>query len=445
MLYLKVLLDNNHETSPEEQPYSQHGNSYAALMLGICIGSCGIALSLIPVLSSTTNQTHLKEQIINATYYCEVAYTLFCMIVCICLLVKQKDLIQKGCVQFHNNSSVTVHENTHLVKVHKSRIYIVIFGIGGMLFLSCTAINRALQTQVVSLLLDCALLLCFTVYITMIYRYHGARLENRAIFHYGIAFLIGGNVWSWVLITVYPLYGAYPRNSSAYNINALNEARDTFSAANSVHIFEIMKGLFQPFFIEFLTISLGCLLSLWQTMRYGPRSMMGRSVRKPPSAEEFIDRDYNDILHVENVEAQLDPEQQSTSKKCKICIFTTFSVLVAGPYLIVLQILSEGPFGICTEHLKNSTCALYRKIIGICVYSPLLIMNVISLFKLYRNKTNIIPFESQLTSSGYLLLTTSSAYFIYGTWRLAADIGLLNFPVEQDLYEALYSYCILLQ
>ena len=60
-------------------------------------------------------------------------------------------------------------------------------------------------------------------------------------------------------------------------------------------------------------------------------------------------------------------------------------------------------------------------------------MNMISLFKLLKDKT-IIPVESQLTSSGYLLLSTSSAHFIYDILRVAADIGLLKSPEELDLY-----------
>ena len=403
-------------------------------MLATCIGSCGIALSLIPVLLAT-HQTHanLKEQIINSTYYCEVAYTLCVMTVCIWLIVKQNDLIQKGYIQFQNNSSVSDHENTHVLNAHKSRVYIVVFGIGGTMFLSCSVISRALQTQAWSLLYVCALL-CFATYVPAIYRYHEARLKNRAIFHYGIAFLIGANVWSWILLTVYPLYEAPPQNSSAYNINTIGDAGDKFSAANSVYIFEILEGLFQPFFIEFLTISSGCLLCLWQTTRYGSRSMIRRSVNQRPSAEDFIDRNYNDILHSENEEAHLGPEQQRISEKCKIFIVTAFSVLVAGMYLIALQILCDGPFGKCADHLKISTCALYRKIIGSCVYFPLVIMNMVSLFKLLKDKT-IISFESQLTSSGYLLLFTSGGYFMYSIWRLVANIGLLNFPVEQDLYK----------
>ena len=249
-------------------------------MLAIFIGSCGIALSLIPVLLSTTHQqTHvnLKEQIINTTYFCEVMYTLCAMTVCIWLTVKQKDLIQKGYVQFQNNSSVSAHENAHLVNAHKSRLHIVVFRIGGSLCLSCAVINRALQTQVVFLLDYCTMLLCFIAYVTAIYRYYGAVLKNREIFHYGIIFLIGANIWSWILITVHPLYEALLWNSSAYNISQINEAGDKFSATISVHVFE-MLGFFQPFLVEFLTISSGCLLCLRQTMRYGSRSMIRRFV-----------------------------------------------------------------------------------------------------------------------------------------------------------------------
>ena len=62
-------------------------------------------------------------------------------------------------------------------------------------------------------------------------------------------------------------------------------------------------------------------------------------------------------------------------------------------------------------------------------------MNIISLCHLHRDKSNTIlgPTQSQLTSSGYLLLFTSSANFIYGIWKLAADIGLISSRQESDV------------
>ena len=384
-------------------------------MLTIFIGSFGIALSFIPILLSTSLQTHhLKEQIINVSYYFEGIYALCMMTLCLWLIVKQKDLTRRGYVQFPSNSSF---ESTRSVNTNTSRIHVVVFGIGGTLFLICTVINKTVKTQVIPSVSFCALPVCFTVYIVAIYKYYGATLQNKGVFHYGIALMISANAWSWIIITVYPLYESFSWNSSAYNITTINDAERNVSAS-SVYVLETLEGFFQPFLVEFLSLSAGCLVSLWQTMR--PRTT--RSEIQPQVPDEIFLRDDGDP---ENERVESEHRQYLISGNCLKYIVLSFSIFVGGAYFIALQLLSAGPFNKFADRLiDDNTRVKYRQIITIVVYGPLLVMNIVSLFKLHRDKT-AIRVQSQLTSSGYLLLFTSSAQYVYTVWKLAANIGLL--------------------
>ena len=120
-------------------------------MLAIFIGSCGIVLSVISVLLSTSQtHRHLKQQIINACYYFEGAYALCILALSLWLIVKQKHLIRKGHVQFSMNSAVTLssQENVGRVNTRSSRVHIVVFGVGATLYIIFVIVNFALRNQV---------------------------------------------------------------------------------------------------------------------------------------------------------------------------------------------------------------------------------------------------------------------------------------------------------
>ena len=69
---------------------------------------------------------------------------------------------------------------------------------------------------------DCVLLLSVILYIVAISKYLGATLINKAVFHYGIALMIGASACTWIPITVNPRYEAVFSNLSAYDINDID-------------------------------------------------------------------------------------------------------------------------------------------------------------------------------------------------------------------------------
>ena len=77
--------------------------------------------------------------------------------------------------------------------------------------------------------------------------------------------MIGVDAWMWIFITVEPLWTLSIDNSS------MSEHSHTAFHLNSTTVIQIAESILQPFFIEFLSISAGCVLSLWFTMRDDPR------------------------------------------------------------------------------------------------------------------------------------------------------------------------------
>ena len=392
------------------------------MMFSIFIGSCGIAVSFIPVLLSTSQtHCHLKDEIISACYYFEGVFALCLIAFCLWLIIKQKDLIQRGHVRFANNNHISRR---------RSRIRIVVFGIGGTLFIICTVMNRALQKQVFPSLNNCALLLSFSIYIVTIFKYDGASLKNKVIFHYSIALMIGANIWSWITIAVYPLYEAISNYSCNLSMNTSNEFHELgeSSYVTVFYIFDILEGFLQPFLVEFLTISTGCLLTLWQTMRHGSISVRDVPARRSQFSEENIRCEYSDILLSAEEDDQSEHGEKCSTRNIVMYIVTAISILVATGFFIAIQILSTGPFGQVVD-LEDNTRTTYRVILETFIFLPLIVLNIFSLSRLQRCTTNM-PLKSQLTSSGYLLLFTTCARFVFNLWKLATNIMLLNISTE---------------
>ena len=400
-------------------------------MLAIFIGSIGIAISLIPILLSTSQtHRHLRESTIYAAHYTEGGFAI-CM-VCLCLwpILRQKDLIRREYVWFPCRYTWT---NCQGINTRTPRLQIIIFGLGGIAFVVCTIIEKATHCQVFHAINNCGILLYLISYIIVMYKYNGAYLANKTVFHYGIALLLGTNLWAWILTTAYPFYDLSRSDITNFS-DIINSSQDFYPdshlnrSVNVASILEISATLFQPFLVEFLTISAGCLLALWQTMRYDPRSM-STNRRLCRRVQEIVDARYENILRGDQEQRQQQSTQNTLSNKRSTFFVAALSVLIAGSYLISAEMLSAGPLSYISENFEDTIRVSFRKIIQTAVHTPLLFMNIYSLRKLRKDST-IMPFQPSLTSSGYLLLFTSGAHFIYCVWRLAANIILLGYPQE---------------
>ena len=188
------------------------------------------------------------------------------------------------------------------------------------------------------------------------------------------------------------------------------------------YVFDIIEGFLQPFLVEFLTISTGCLLTLWQTMRHGLISVRDVPARRFQFSEENIHCEYSAILLSAKEDDQSEPREKCATKNIVKYIVTAISILVATGFFIAIQILSTGPFG-QVAGLEDNTRTTYRVILQTFIFLPLIVVNIFSLSRLKRGTINI-PLKSQLTSSGYLLLFTTCTRFVFNLWKLATNIML---------------------
>ena len=102
-------------------------------------------------------------------------------------------------------------------------------------------------------------ILCFQL--AFFYLYEGEVLNNRGIFHYTIAIMVGVEVWAWVMETLFPLW-------------MFNLAGNSTDSQHNEHInitalpivLEFAKEFLEPFYVEFATIAIGVLFHLWSTI-----------------------------------------------------------------------------------------------------------------------------------------------------------------------------------
>ena len=112
-------------------------------------------------------------------------------------------------------------ENVGRVNTRSSRVHIVVFGVGATLYIIFVIVNFALRNQVLSSINNCGLLLSPIVYVIFVYKYNGASLKNRAVFHYVIALMIGADVWALILTVIHPYVKT--ANDSFMNSSKFND------------------------------------------------------------------------------------------------------------------------------------------------------------------------------------------------------------------------------
>ena len=263
--------------------------------------------------------------------------------------------------------------------------------------------------------------------------YEGASLKSCRFFQYSIALMIGADAWVWICITVKPLWTFSIHNTSngSSNISEHLDTGTSFHLNSPTEIIEMIETFLQPFFVEFLSISAGCVLSLWFTMRDDPRShteydhQFNTETRINEQNEDLPD--YSALVDQSESEDSLSQsgyDTTSRSHKYLKYIVITASVFIGIGYWAASQILKMGPFSFIAEKvLSDSTrSVLINFIIGL-VYLPLVVMTFVSIHKLQRSSDSI-PLMKHFTTSDLLLLITSAGYFVYFILASIANINI---------------------
>ncbi|XP_072050845.1 uncharacterized protein [Amphiura filiformis] len=406
----------------ELQPYKNHGNSFPGSILAFLLGSCGVAIALAPLV--THNQ--LKIPFIKGSYYFGYVYMFLAIVICLGYIWKHRSWTADGTITHHQHIRSNSHvqllsQPSHSEVHHSSSFQIALFGVGSILYIVCNLLQLAFEQEDVLIhqiqLIDrCILLVCCIVYIIFLRKYTGATLKYSPWFHYSIAFIIGGDVCAWIFVTVRPLWKLSLDSSPSFVSN--NSTTHKFDLEM---ILEITGTFLQPFFVEFFTISLSCLLSLWHTMRQDTSPLL--CDRNSNQASEIMDehQDYGAILDAETtyITAHLRQAQDSRRHRFHKRIVVALSIFMGISFCVAGITFILGPF---TENdIKKTTRNLLLRCILIVVFLPLVASTLASLRKL-QNSTENIAKINQFTTEGYVLLLTATVQFTYLILQLIASI-----------------------
>ena len=278
-----------------------NGNYHSALMLVFLLGSAAVALAFVPVLISSSNDpTRIWTNVRNITQPLHAAWSVAISILCLYFTIKKKTWKSTGRVQFmekeanrasisnrelHVTSDDQSQDNSVVTRYQKvSSLHVIIFGVGAEIWLLCDTVrdfivyctpSHSADTcygEIITSIDQGLYILSIVVQVTFLIQYDGAILPNTSLFHYSIALMIADKVWVWLNVTLskirdvssneFNLLSMYDIGNFSGNISFLKQSSDT----TLYTCFEVMTTSAEPFFVEFLTLSIGVLLHLWNSI-----------------------------------------------------------------------------------------------------------------------------------------------------------------------------------
>ena len=380
-------------------------------------------------------------------------------------------------VKHHDGNSGVKHSH------HPSSLHII-FGLGSLLFYICRLLKFSLMSrfyeETFNTINNGIYILCFVAFFFFLRLYENASLKNCALFHFAIAVTISVEVCTWTIVTVSPLWTVrLASNSSSVMIN------------NSVsyNVLETVEGFLNPFFIEYLIMSMGIIFNLWKTMRFPIIK-----VHKHPEESSYSQCDQEDALQVslpygslittdgsplitEGSGIQEDTYSidqgeyfsrsvahryarceangsQNTSLTRKIvtnrsrCCRMTIAIstyLLAGlAYLSAGLLLGHGPSGIASGSLGKYTRIMLYKAIQVCVYTPLFFSFLIVLHNIHKSSGSA-RMSPSLVGSDYLLLSSAGVNFFYFLMRAIAAAYSLSSHLSYFIFLMVFSILSIVQ
>ena len=176
--------------------------------------------------------------------------------------------------QGRNSSDIQNQEHVQ----NMSLVQMIVLGVGASFWLIFDIISEAncfenitkSYGDFVSSMDEIIYLLSTVIQMVFLAKYAGAILPNKSLFHYSIAPMIADKVWVWLTVTlgdlinvsshqhvdIFPIHIAM--NFSNHSIPLNNSIETTFH-----EVVQVFLIFLEPFFIEFLTISIGVLFHMW--------------------------------------------------------------------------------------------------------------------------------------------------------------------------------------
>ncbi len=432
------------------------------------IGALGVALAFFPVLAVTSGDDPRKisKNARNVTQPVHVFFTILIAITCLFFIFKKNAWKASGKVKFmqkHPQTSDNMRHDTasdqtsglHAGNSEKmSLLQIVIFSCGAILWLTVT-ITLSVHTlykvgycDVLSTISASVYLVAIAIQTIFLIKYDCAILPNHWFFHYTIALMVADKVWVWISVTLEGLVEVSSQNdASACPGCPASFASQTISNNSTESLFEKVietsLAFLEPFFIEFLTISMGILMHLWTLTRSEHQlDVTSEDMDEVRNAEGFDETNYaythtqsseschmygdSDNSSLLGAEANHVTNRWYNDESIQTFAFTLFSIAVALGFLIAdLSLYME--YFPSKSFLPNNTTGLFRAIQSM-VYLPM-ISGIVAMYKIY--KTNI-SYSTKFTSSSYLLLFGAAVNFVWFFLRLISAINVLKYKVEDQ-------------
>ena len=404
-----------------------------------------MAVSFVPILAkSSSHQDGLKHGISFISTILQCINICCLMILLLYFIVKHKSFIEDGRVEFPKGriSNINANSTNYFPALQDGRSYhspsfhMIFFGIVSIIYIICYLVKVIMEhetdVKTAEIVDNSVTVGCIILAIIFLRRYEEASLKSCRFFQYSIALMMGANAWVWIFVTVKPLWTFSIHNTNGpLNIFGHSDTGTSFHLNSTIAVVEMVETFLQPFFVEFLSISAGCVLSLWFTMRDDPRSHIEyeQQFNRETGINEQNEHlpDYRALLdQSESENSLLQGRCDTTSRSHKYLkyIVIAASVFIGIGYWAASEILEIGPLTFILEkHLSKTTRSVLTKIIIGLVYLPLVVMNFISIHKLQRSSDDI-PQMKHFTTSDLLLLITSAGYFVYFILRSIANINI---------------------
>ncbi|XP_072021596.1 uncharacterized protein [Amphiura filiformis] len=443
---------HDHRDEPEIDTGESHESYNASLMIIFLLGSCGAAVSLLPIMVSCThNSQRFVNHIYNLSYVFKGIYVCMATAFCTFGLFKRKRWIREGRIRVSSNTALigisdnmnnsdisrcssheddnsiaesqdTIQELDKRPRSHQAHVsYAVVgFGIGGIVYLICKP-TSTLYTHlkqgdpflnssfgIYAIILDVLYVASFSVQIVFYARFKGVALQGCAMFHCFIALMITGELWAWFTLTLFPIYHftedcsnkSTPSGSSS-NLTNKNTTDDIVLV-----LLENFESLLKPFLGEFLIISLGILFNLWGTM-----DKINRANLRCCNSVDQLDGDVNG-------------QSPETVGKTDVTKTRVINFVIAGSLLVCVVYIAM--FTILSGHFKlleNANVYIWNSI-HLVLHIPMVLFFILTHKTMKRLKMRLTILS--LTCSELFLITTNIANYIYWFLRFFAPLALLT-------------------
>ena len=415
-------------------------------MIAAFFGSVGIAFGAVPILITQDHFRTLGLDIIPIIGRAWCAFILMCFsfafilwkIVNLFMILKQTTAEEEERQQ--PTSSISEHVEALYVRVKRfvsfviwdcpSLLQVFVFGIGSMLTSALDIYNHlkdiSQRVMHVYLVQDCirlpSHLLQMIFYTWYVYDNHvkGAPKSLPRWHHVSIAVMIGTQVWLWVSDTTEPLWTLDGKRNVTL---ASNSSPQTGSFMFTVEHF------LEPFHVEFSTISIGLLYSLWCMTT---EKEISRALVKSENRSEKLSA------------RKTQKRDASRSSKCCWAFHIGVATLLALIYIIIVSVILFVPCHRCgkSQYYVFRRLFLFLGFFYVYFGIGLSISSIYALWKL--SKTSI---KSSMASLGqYLLVITAIVVFVLYMLRIfAAGYDLHNdILYRQQSLDSSYSFADIL-